>query len=51
LFVVGVLLSYGFTRPEVGELSQELLGNGVFLVVAWVGLWYPFTCFSSPGDR
>jgi hypothetical protein len=41
LFVLGVLLSYGFTRPEVGELSQELLGNGVFLVVAWVGLWYP----------
>ena len=39
--VVGVVLSYGFTRPEVGELSQELLGNGVFLVVAWVGLWYP----------
>jgi hypothetical protein len=41
LFVVGIGLSYLFTRPVVGELAGELLGNGVFLVVAWVGLWYP----------
>jgi hypothetical protein len=25
----------------VGEFAGELFGNGVFLVVAWVGLWYP----------
>lgn len=41
LFVVGIGLSYLFTRPVVGEVAGELLGNGVFLVVAWVGLWYP----------
>ncbi len=41
LFVVGIGLSYLFTRPEMGGFANELLGNGVFLVVAWVGLWYP----------
>jgi hypothetical protein len=41
LFVMGIALSYIFTRPWVPELPGELLGNGVFLVVAWVGLWYP----------
>ncbi len=41
LFVSGIALSYLFTRPEVGEVANQLLGNGVFLVVAWVGLWYP----------
>lgn len=41
LFAVGIALSYLFTRPWVPELPGELLGNGVFLVVAWVGLWYP----------
>jgi len=41
LFLSGIALSYFFTRPETGEFANELLGNGVFLVVAWVGLWYP----------
>jgi hypothetical protein len=41
LFVVGIALSYLFTRPVMGEFANDLLGNGVFLVVAWVGLWYP----------
>jgi hypothetical protein len=41
LFFVGVVLSFGFTQPGEDEFWQELLGNGVFLVVAWVGLWYP----------
>ena len=41
LFVSGIALSYLFTRPVMGEVANELLGNGVFLVVAWVGLWYP----------
>jgi hypothetical protein len=27
--------------PDVGEFAGDLFGNGVFLVVAWVGLWYP----------
>jgi hypothetical protein len=41
LFAAGILLSYAFTRPVFGEFANGLLGNGVFLVVAWVGLWYP----------
>jgi hypothetical protein len=41
LFLAGVVLSFAFTRPGEDEFWQELLGNGVFLVVAWVGLWYP----------
>jgi hypothetical protein len=41
LFVVGIGLSYLFQRPAMGEIANNLLGNGVFLVVAWVGLWYP----------
>jgi hypothetical protein len=41
LFVVGLLLSTGFLAPGMPVLLQEALGNGVFLVLAWVGLWYP----------
>ena len=41
LFLVGLLLSTGFLEPDVPEFWQNLLGNGVFLVIAWVGLWYP----------
>ena len=41
LFVVGLLLSTGFLQPDVPEFWQDLLGNGVFLVIGWVGLWYP----------
>ena len=41
LFVVGLLLSAGFLEPDVPQFWQDLLGNGVFLVIAWVGLWYP----------
>jgi hypothetical protein len=41
LFVVGLLLSTGFLQPDVPQFWQDLLGNGVFLVIGWVGLWYP----------
>jgi hypothetical protein len=41
LFVIGLLLSAGFLEPDVPEFWQNLLGNGVFLVIGWVGLWYP----------
>ena len=41
VFVVGLLLSAGFLEPDVPEFWQNLLGNGVFLVIGWVGLWYP----------
>ncbi len=42
LFVIGVALSQSFVLdPEVDPFWKELFGNGVFLVVAWIGLWYP----------
>jgi hypothetical protein len=41
LFLVGLLLSAGFLEPDVPAFWQNLLGNGVFLVIGWVGLWYP----------
>jgi len=41
LFVVGLLLSADFLAPDVPGFWQNLLGNGVFLVIGWVGLWYP----------
>jgi hypothetical protein len=41
LFVIGLLLSAGFLEPDVPGFWQNLLGNGVFLVIGWVGLWYP----------
>ena len=41
LFIVGLLLSTGFLEPDVPTFWQDLLGNGVFLVIGWVGLWYP----------
>ncbi|HEX6760626.1 MAG TPA: hypothetical protein VF086_19795 [Propionibacteriaceae bacterium] len=41
LFLVGLLLSTGFLEPDVPQFWQNLLGNGVFPVVGWVGLWYP----------
>lgn len=41
LFLVGLVLSTDFLEPDVPDLLQQVLGNGVFLVIAWVGLWYP----------
>src|SRR4029453_1020221 len=41
LFVLGLLLSAGFLEPDAPAFWQNLLGNGVFLVIGWVGLWYP----------
>ena len=41
LFLAGVMLSFAFSRPGAPEFWKDLLGDGVFLVVAWVGLWYP----------
>jgi hypothetical protein len=41
LFAVGLLLSTGFLQPNIPTFWQDLLGNGVFLVIGWVGLWYP----------
>jgi hypothetical protein len=41
LFVLGLALSFHFSQAAEPTALQVLLGNGVFLVIAWVGLWYP----------
>ncbi len=41
LFAVGVILSAEFSTHHLPESVRLWLGSGVFLVVAWVGLWYP----------
>jgi len=51
LFCTGILLSYIFTRPEVGEFARDMFGDGVFLVVAWVGLWYPLDVLFIARDQ
>jgi hypothetical protein len=40
-FLIGLGLSYYFEQATQPTSLQVLLGNGVFLVIAWVGLWYP----------
>lgn len=51
LFALGIGLSFLFTRPMVGEFATDLFGNGVFLVVAWVGLWYPLDVLFIARDQ
>ncbi len=54
LFVVGLLLSTDFLEPDVPQVLQDLLGNGVFSVIAWIGLWYPLDLLffaRSPAKR
>ena len=54
LFVVGLVLSTNFLDPEVPQFFQDVLGNGVFLVIAWIGLWYPLDLLffaRSPAKR
>lgn len=41
LFLAGLVLSFYFTQPNLARFWQNAFGDGVFLVVAWVGLWYP----------
>ncbi len=41
LFLFGLAVSVALTRRHVPEFIQIFLGNGAFLVAAWVGLWYP----------
>jgi hypothetical protein len=41
LFLVGLAFSVDFLAPDVPQFFQEVLGNGIFVVIAWVGLWYP----------
>lgn len=45
LFLLGIGLSAEFTQPLWPGEVQSLLGDGIFLVLAWVGLWYPLDYF------
>jgi hypothetical protein len=38
---VGLLLSEAVLRSKFPKEVRDFFGNGLFLVVAWVGLWYP----------
>jgi hypothetical protein len=54
LFVVGLVLSTNFLEPEIPQFLQDVLGNGIFLVIAWIGLWYPLDLLffaRSPAKR
>ncbi|MDQ2816701.1 MAG: hypothetical protein M3T49_00640 [Candidatus Eremiobacteraeota bacterium] len=41
MFAFGFLLSYYFNRSTLSRFTKLLVGDGVFVVIAWVGLWYP----------
>lgn len=50
LFAIGLWLSSVFLARGIPEPVRELLGNGVFLVIAWVGLWYPLDSLVFTGQ-
>lgn len=37
----GLVLSEAVLRTKIPKEFRDFFGNGLFLVVAWVGLWYP----------
>jgi hypothetical protein len=37
----GLILSEAVLRAKIPKEFRDFFGNGLFLVVAWVGLWYP----------
>jgi hypothetical protein len=41
VLAVGLALSEAVLRSAIPKELRDFLGNGLFLVVAWVGLWYP----------
>jgi hypothetical protein len=45
LFLLGIGLSAEFTQSLWPPEIQSLLWDGIFLVLAWVGLWYPLDYF------
>jgi hypothetical protein len=45
LFLIGLGLSFYFEQATQPTPLKLLLGDGVFLVIAWVGLWYPLDTF------
>ena len=49
VLAIGLILSEAVLRTHsIPKELRDFLGNGLFLVVAWVGLWYPLdTLFYS----
>ncbi len=45
LFALAFMLSFYFTQGHLPPLMKSLFGDGIFLVIAWVGLWYPLDEF------
>ncbi len=41
ILAVGLLVSQAIHRTSLPEELTTVLADGLFLVVAWVGLWYP----------
>jgi hypothetical protein len=41
LFAIGIAVSYFLTKPSIPDTVQAVFGNGVFLLLAWLGLWWP----------
>jgi hypothetical protein len=41
LFLIGIGVSYVLTKPSIPDTVQAVFGNGVFLLIAWLGLWWP----------
>ncbi len=41
ILAAGLALSTVFTNKEWPQVIQVFFGDGIFLVAAWVGLWYP----------
>jgi hypothetical protein len=41
LFTIGFFVSYRLSKSGIDEEVRSFLADGVFLVFAWVSLWYP----------
>jgi hypothetical protein len=41
LFLFGIGVSYVLTRDTIPDTVQAVFGNGIFLLIAWLGLWWP----------
>jgi hypothetical protein len=41
LLALGLMVSEAFRRSSLTETVRVFFGEGLFVVVAWVGIWYP----------
>jgi hypothetical protein len=50
VLAVGLALSEAVLRSGIPRELRDFFGNGLFLVVAWVGLWYPLDTLIYSGQ-